>query len=286
MKEDIHIGGQAVIEGVLMRCKDKIAIAVRKPNKTIKVKKESIKSITKKYKWLKWPFFRGIVNMYEMLVIGMRALTYSAEQQATKKEKITKKEGIISVTIAIILTILLFVALPLFLTKLIVKSHGILFNLIDGVIRIVIFILYIYLISKIKDIKRIFQYHGAEHKAVNCYEDRKKFKKLTPENCQKYSTLHTRCGTSFLLFVLVISILIFSLITHPNFLVKFFGRLLLLPVIIGIGYEFLKFSSKFRKNRIIEIIVWPGLALQKMTTANPTKKQLEVAIAALKSVIK
>ena len=282
MKEDIHVGGQAVIEGVMMRRQNTVCIAVRKPNGKIKVKKEKIKSINEKYKWLKWPFFRGVINMYEMLAIGMRALTYSAEQQATKKEeKITKKESIISIIIAILLTILLFILVPLFLTKLLIKGQGILFNLVDGIIRIIIFISYIYLISRIRDVERIFQYHGAEHKAVNCYENNKK---LTPENCNKYTTVHARCGTSFLLFVLIVSVLIFSLITHPNFFMKFFGRLLLLPVIVGISYELLKLSSRFRDNKVMKVIVWPGLFLQKITTKNPTKKQLEVAIAALKNV--
>lgn len=284
MKEDIPIGGQAVIEGVMIRRQNTVCIAVRGPDKRVRVKKETIKSVSDRHKWLKWPFFRGIINTYEMLSIGMAALTYSAEQQAAKKEeKITKKEAVITIAVAVFLALLLFVALPLLLTKLLIKSHGILFNITDGIIRVIIFVLYIYIVSRMKDIRRVFQYHGAEHKAVNCYENKRE---LTPENCRGYSTLHPRCGTSFLLFMMVISIIIFSLITHQSFFVKLFWRLLLLPVIIGISYELLKLSSRFQNNRIVSIAVFPGLLLQRITTRNPTKKQLEVAIAALKGVLK
>lgn len=275
------IGGQAVIEGVMMRNKEKIAIAVRKKNK-IKVKRERIKPISKNFKFLKWPFFRGIYNLVEMLVIGIKALVWSADQAVEKKEeKIGSWELFLTFFIATAVTILLFLALPLFLTKLLVKSHGIFFNFIDGIFRIFIFIFYVYAISLMKDVRRVFEYHGAEHKAVHCYE---KNKKLTVKNCREYSTAHIRCGTSFLVIVLIISILIFSLVVSNSFLIKFLSRIFLIPVIIGISYEILKILERYQKNFLIRLIAAPGLWVQGLTTREPNNRQLEVAIRALKEV--
>ncbi|MBW2997561.1 DUF1385 domain-containing protein, partial [Candidatus Woesearchaeota archaeon] len=244
-KKCAHVGGQAVIEGVLMKNESKIAIAVRKPNKKISLKKMRYPSIAKKVKFLGWPFCRGIVNLIEMLVLGIKALNYSAnESMGEKDEKITKTEFAVTTIIAMSVAVGLFILLPLYLTK-ITRTEGILFNLIDGVIRVVIFVLYILVISLMKDVKRLFEYHGAEHKTVNCYEAGKK---ITLKNVKKYTTSHRRCGTTFLLIVLVISILIFSLIVTDSFWIKFAGRILLLPVIAGISYELLKLGAKFPKN--------------------------------------
>lgn len=275
-----HIGGQAVIEGVLMRSKNKTAIAVRKSNGKIKIKKEKIKSVSDKYPFLKWPFFRGILNLIEMLVIGIKALTWSADEQVEpeKGEKISSWELFLTFFIATVVTVLLFILLPLYLSKLLIKSSGLLFNLVDGIFRIIIFILYIYLISRMKDIQRVFQYHGAEHKAVHCYEEKKK---LNVKNCKKYSTAHLRCGTSFLIIVLIISILVFSLITNKTFLIKFLSRIFLIPVIIGISYEILKILDKYQKNFLIKLIATPGLWVQSLTTKEPDDRQIEVAIKAL-----
>lgn len=277
------VGGQAVIEGVLMKNDEKVAIAVRKLDNKITVKKETWRSASKKVKFLGWPFFRGTVNLIEMLVMGIKALNYSAnESMGEKEEKISKTEFAVTTLIAVAVAVGLFILLPLYLTK-ITMTGGIVFNLIDGLIRVALFVIYIIAISFMKDVRRLFEYHGAEHKTVHCYEAGKK---LTPANVKKYTTLHRRCGTTFLLIVLVISILVFSLVVTDSFWIKFLGRILLLPVIAGIGYELLKLGAKFPHNFFLNLLVWPGLWLQKMTTKEPDKKQIEVAIAAFKAVVK
>ncbi len=277
------VGGQAVIEGVLMKNRSRVAIAVRRPDGNITLKKERWPAISKKIKFLGWPFFRGTVNLIDMLVLGIKALNYSAnESMGEKEEKIKGWEFALTTIIALGVAVGLFILLPLWLTNF-TQTKGILFNLIDGVIRVAIFMAYLLLISMMKDVKRLFEYHGAEHKTVNCYEDGKK---LTPANVKKYPTEHRRCGTTFLLIVLIISIIIFSLIVTDSFWIKFGGRILLLPVIAGIGYELLKLGAKFPKSFLLNILVWPGMALQRMTTREPDKKQIEVAIKAFKAVVK
>jgi uncharacterized protein YqhQ len=280
MQHKTTIGGQAVIEGVLMKNDNKIAIAVRRPDGKISLKKEKIKPWSKRVKFLGWPFFRGVVNLIEMLVIGIKALNYSANEASGEDVKISKWEFALTTIFAVIVAVGLFILLPLYLTK-ITQTKGILFNLIDGVIRVALFVLYILLISLMKDVRRIFEYHGAEHKTVNCHEDGKK---TTLENVKKYSTVHRRCGTTFLLIVLIVSILVFSLIVTDSFLVKFVSRILLFPVIAGISYELLKLGARFPNNFLLNVLVWPGLLLQKMTTREPDKKQLEVAIKAFEAV--
>ncbi len=283
MKKKCSVGGQAVIEGVLMKNGDKTAIAVRRPDKKISVKKDKHKSISKKVKFLGWPFFRGIVNLIEMMVLGIKALSYSAnESLGEDEEKITKKEFAVTTVIALAMAVGLFVLLPLYITKA-TRTDGVMFNIIDGVLRVAVFIAYILVISLMSDVKRLFEYHGAEHKTVNCYEAGKK---LTVANVKKHSTLHRRCGTTFLLIVLTISIIIFSLIVTDSFLMKFLVRILLLPVIAGISYELLKLGAKFPHNIFLNILVWPGLMLQKITTREPGKKQIEVAIKAFNAVVK
>jgi uncharacterized protein YqhQ len=272
------VGGQAVIEGVMMRCNDKINTSVRKGKKIIS-KKNTLK---KKNKFLKIFFIRGIINMYEMLKIGMETLTWSADQQAEKNEKISRLEIIFSLILSVLFAILIFIVAPFYLTKLISKNQGILFNIVDGIIRVLIFIIYILSISLMKDIKRVFQYHGAEHKVVHCYESGKK---LTYENVKKFTTLHSRCGSSFLIIVLVISIIVFSFIVSPKWYYKLVFRILLIPIIIGISYEVLKLADKFKDNFFFNILNKPGLWIQKITTKEPDKQQIEVAIHSLKKVL-
>lgn len=275
------IGGQAVIEGVMMKSKTKVAVAVRKPNKKIHVKVNRYKPLTRKNILLRIPIIRGFVELVDMLVIGIKALTYSAEVSAGEDEKLTKGEVAITFVLATLFTILLFVALPLFIAKLFTKGTGVWFDLVDGILRLAIFLLYVYLISKMKDMKTVFQYHGAEHCVVHCYESGKK---LTPDNAIKYTTLHPRCGTSFLVIVIAISIIVFSFIADPRWYVKFFSRILLLPIITGVGYELLKLSAKYEKSLFVRAIIKPGLWVQRLTTSRPSKKQIEVAIAALNKV--
>ncbi len=292
------IGGQAVMEGVMMKSQNCLAIAVRNEKGRIATKKEKLK---KKKKVLQLPFIRGIVNLVETLVIGIRSLVWSANQLTDKKEEFSKLELVITLSISIGFVILFFVALPYLLTILTgakEETNPVFFNLIDGVIKIVLFLLYLFLISLMKDIKILFQYHGAEHKAVNCYEAGKE---LTLKNAKGFSTLHPRCGTSFLMLVFVISMLVFSILPvlviniYPAFLnlglimqksILFPLRLLVIPVIAGLAYEALKLSARFDKNVLIKTIIWPGLLLQKITTKKPTNRQLEVALTALKIILK
>jgi len=273
------IGGQALIEGVLMRNKEKICIAVRKDKKII-VKKEKIK-----FKESKIPFFRGITNLISTMYVGMKALNYSASIQIGKKEKENKVMSVITILIAVIFALFLFKFLPLLLTQLIdnkLNLSSASFNITDGIIKLIILVSYIYIISRMKDIKRVFQYHGAEHKAVNCYESKKS---LTINNVKKFSTTHKRCGTTFIIFVIFTSIIVYVFIPKGySFLLKLSLRILLLPLIASMSYELLKLSAKY-DNIITKTITSPGLLIQKLTTNEPDNKQIEVAIKSLKGVI-
>lgn len=275
------LGGQAVIEGVMIRAPKHVSIAVRKEDKSIHVQKKKYISLVDKYRILKLPIIRGIINLFEMLILGMKALTYSAEQATGEEDKITALEMFITVALAIIFVVLIFIVAPYYLAKLLQVENRILFNIVDGIFRLILFFIYLILISLMKDIRILYQYHGAEHKTVHCYEAKKA---LTCANVKKYSTLHPRCGTSFLVIVLAISIVLFSLIKDPRWYVNIPFRILLIPVIAGVSYEILKIAAKFEHNPIAKIIITPGLWVQKLTTREPTKKQIEVAIAAVKKV--
>ena len=295
-----HIGGQAVIEGVMMQSPKRLATSVRLPNGKIKTKKEKNKAV----KLSKLPFIRGGFILISTLVKGMKALIWSADQQLGKDEKITKKEVIGALTISIGLALVFFMGLPYIVANIIGLFIGIseelnpiIFNLIDGFFRIVSLLGYMISISFIKDVKSLFQYHGAEHKAVNCFEAKKK---LTLANCKKFTTIHNRCGTSFIFIVLLISILVFSIVPsivkliNPNFfsiniilriLILFLIRLPFVPVIGAISYEVLKIGDKYSNKWYIAWITFPGRLIQKITTKEPTNKQVEVAITSLKAVL-
>jgi len=297
MPKKHDVGGQAVIEGVMMRSKRNIVTAVRKKGKII-YKKDKIK---RKSKIAQFFFIRGIVNLIEMLIIGIKTLNWSAAQQVEEEEELSNWAIALTMIIAFAFAIALFMLLPYVLTYLIgIKetNNPLWFNVINGIIKAGILVLYVYLISLMKDIRRVFQYHGAEHKAVFCYEDNKK---LTIENAKKYSTLHPRCGTAFLMIVIIIGIFLFSFIPsivnniYPSintihWLLKrtilFISRIFLLPIVAGFAYEILKFSAKHQDNPIFRTLTLPGLWIQKITTKKPSKRQLEVAIAALNKVTK
>ena len=270
------IGGQAVIEGVMMKTDRNMAVSVRLQNNKIKTKKQRLK---RRSGFLKWPFIRGVVNLYDILILGIKTLTWSANQQLDKKEKLTSFQLALTITLSLIFGILIFIVAPFFLTRFIVQK-GILFDLIDGLMRVIILIAYFLVISLMKDVQILFRYHGAEHKVVNCYEAKKQ---LDVKNVKKFSTLHPRCGTSFLVIVLVISIIVFSFIQGVWY-IRLFGRILLLPVVAGISYEILKLGGRFRENKLMKIINTPGIWVQKISTKEPTKKQIEVAITAFKTV--
>jgi len=283
MEKEIYYGGQAIIEGVMMKSPTHYSMAVRKEDGTIEVVKERHFSFVDKFRFLKFPFVRGIIYLCEMLVLGLKSLTWSANMATgEEEEELSRKEIIGTIALSFVLSIGLFVGLPLLLTGFVTKDDGVFFNLIDGFFRLAIFIGYILAISLMADVKRLFQYHGAEHKTVNCYE---KGKKLTVKNVMKCSTLHPRCGTSFIVIVIAISILAFSLIIDPRWWVKFGVRIIFIPVIAALSYEFLKLSGKYRGNRLVDFITAPGLWMQKLTTKEPDEKQVEVAIRALKKVL-
>lgn len=292
------IGGQAVIEGVMMRNKDEYAIAVRKPDDTIIVEKEKTNSKTEKYKFFKLPILRGIINFIESLVMGMKVLTFSAsfyeEEEDLEPSKIEKSfakifkdkaESVamgITVFISIVMAIAIFILLPYFIAELVggnIKSSALL-TLVEGVIRISIFILYIFMISKMKDIKRLFMYHGAEHKAINCIENGYE---LTVENVRWQSREHRRCGTSFTFLVMFVSIIFFMFIRVDTVWLRVLTRLLLVPVIAGVSYEFIKWAGR-SESLLVKILSKPGMILQKFTTGEPDDDMIEVSIASVNAV--
>ncbi|MBT4351098.1 DUF1385 domain-containing protein [archaeon] len=274
----IVVGGQAVIEGVMMRSPKKYAISVRGPDGKITTKIEKIKN--NESFWHKTPILRGIFKFAETLVVGVKAINYSANAAVEEDEQLSNKELVGTIIGSFAINIVLFIIAPLLVTNLLAdKSNTVLFNIVDGIIRLVFFVIFLLLISLMKDIKRLFQYHGAEHMAVNCYEQKKK---LTVENVKKCSRLHPRCGTTFLLIVMCLSILIFSVIPTINLFVRFLSRLVLIPIVAGISYEILKFTAAHVENPLIKLIIFPGLSLQRLTTRIPDGSQIEVSIDALK----
>lgn len=281
---EYNYGGQAVIEGVMMRSPLKYAIAVRKPNKKIILKIGKLKSFSNKIKFLKLPIFRGIVNLIESLTLGLKALTYSAEQATGEEQKINKVEMFFTILFAFILFILFFIALPTGIARYLDRylSNLMVYNLFEGMLRIGIFLFYLYFISKIKDIKRVFEYHGAEHKVMYTYEAGEK---LSVDNVKKYSTLHPRCGTSFIFIVLIISILVFSLLGKQTLLLRIAYRIAIIPLIAGVSYEILKLSAKHLDKSLVKWAVMPGLWFQRLTTKEPDDSQIEVAIEALEGVL-
>lgn len=281
-KEILSVGGQAVIEGVMMRSKDKVAIAVRNPKNKIESKIIPIKYGPTTAKLIKIPIIRGVIMLWETLSLGFKALQYSANVATGEEEDASFKEMATLIIISAAFGVGLFILAPLFLTKLITKQNGLVFNLIDGIIRIGILLSYLLIISLFADVRRIFQYHGAEHMAVATFEAKKK---LIVKNVRKYSRLHPRCGTNFLLIVFIVSIIVFSFVNSPSIAVKFFSRIILVPLIAGISYEFLKFGGKYNNNPIVMLFLLPGLGLQLITTRKPDDRQIEVAIASLKKAL-
>ncbi|MGM5484381.1 MAG: DUF1385 domain-containing protein [Nanobdellota archaeon] len=280
----IDVGGQALIEGLMIKSPKFISVGVRKDGK-IETKTEKYTSYTKRNRILGLPFIRGIVSLVEMLYIGMKELIYSANQQDEEEESLKPSHIILTIVLSLAFALLLFKAVPLLIAKgfsSISTLNDVTFNVIDGLSRIAIFLIYIVLISRMEDIKVMFQYHGAEHASIACYEHGEK---LTPKNVLKHSTIHRRCGTNFIFLTLILSILIFSIV--PTDLPYHKLLLLRLPLVLpiaGLSYEFLKLGAK--KSRILRSLTMPGLWLQRITTKRPNKKQAEVAIATLKALLK
>ncbi len=292
------IGGQALIEGIMMKGPSKIATAVRKPDGEIVIKESNIKQIFK-HKFFKLPMVRGSFVLIDSLVNGVKELMYSAEfygedyeedalDRFLKKVFKDKADTAIiytSVIIALVFSIAIFILGPTILTNLLknIIKNSFLLNLVEGIVRVSLFVGYVYLVSKLEDIKRVFMYHGAEHKTIYCYEYGEE---LTVENVQRYSTLHPRCGTSFLINVLLISIIVFSFFGWPNPLLRLVIRLAMLPVIAGLSYELNRYVGRSSSDNIFtKIIAYPGFLIQKITTKEPDDSMIEVAIAAMKRVI-
>ncbi len=290
----INIGGQAVIEGVMMRAPRSIAIAVRRPTGEIVVKKDEVVPLSERYPVVKFPIVRGAVALFQSLIVGITALNFSANEAMVEAEGTEEKTELSSwamagtMAVAFGFGILLFFVLPLYATKLLtqlafISDNNIIFNMVDGVIRVAVFLIYIWSISRMKDIQRVFQYHGAEHKSIFAFEAGDE---LTVANVRKYSCLHPRCGTSFLLIVMLVSIVIFSLIPKLwPFYMKAGARVVFLPLIAGVSYELLKWSAKNDHSRLVRMVIAPGLALQRLTTREPDDSQIEVAIRSMEEAL-
>ncbi len=296
-------GGEALIEGIMMKGKQNLAIAIRKSDGEIHLERKPVKSLSQKYKFLKWPVLRGAVGIIETMVLGVRSLMYSAEffeideeeSEPSKFDKFMEKvfgeklqDAIIylSVIIAVGLGVGLFILLPNIIAELLGfnKNAGgsvVFYNLFEGLIRMTLFMGYIVLVSRLDDVRRVFEYHGAEHKTIHCYEHNEE---LTVDNVKKYTTRHPRCGTAFLFVVMIMSVFVFSIIGRHTMLINITLRLLLIPLIAGLSYEIIKFAGRSEASWV-KIVTAPGLALQKFTTREPDAEQIEVAITALKEVI-
>ena len=298
---DVHVGGQAVIEGVMMRAPKSLAIALRRPNGEILVKDDTWVCLSDRWSFLKWPFVRGSLIILEALINGMQALTFSANQALEEQQESLGQWALFfTIVVGLGAGVVLFVVLPHVISGFVGRLFGlilgvedVLFHLIDGAVKIIIFLGYVWLISLSKEIRRIFEYHGAEHKSVYAYEAGEA---LTVENAKKFSTLHPRCGTAFILVVLLISIFAFSIVFPfvptldnvpgvMNQMIVIVMKVLLMFPVAGLAYEMIRFSSRNMDRGLMRLAILPGLWMQKLTTREPTDDQLEVALAALERAL-
>jgi uncharacterized protein YqhQ len=284
LAKEYHYGGQAVIEGVMMRGQRSMAVAVRSPSGQVHVSTKPISNSQTGIR--KVPFLRGVVVLVESLVLGLGALFESANLSLGEEDQ--KISGPLlwgTLLASFAFAAVFFFVIPLLVTDSLVDPHinsSVLSNLVEGIIRVVIFLVYLALVNLVPDIRTVFAYHGAEHKTINAFEHHVP---LEPEPVARFSTAHVRCGTSFLFAVMIIAIIVFSLVPSSDIWVRIVSRIVLIPVIAAVGFEFTRFSARFAENRVVRILFLPGLALQKMTTRQPNNGQLEVAITALKGVI-
>jgi uncharacterized protein YqhQ len=294
--DDILVGGQAVIEGVMMRSPKGYSVAVRRQDGSVRVMKDVLATLSERWRIFKMPIIRGVGVLAQALVLGIRALRFSAEEalseDAEKRETKTDASTVSSwliagnLVLALGVNITLFIALPLLLTRFLQTWTGfesaLLFNGIDGLLRVTVFVVFLASVSLMKDMKRVFEYHGAEHKTVYNFEARED---LRVENARKFSTLHPRCGTSFLLVVMIVSIIVFSLFHFDTITGKLLSRIVLLPLVAGISYEIIRYSAK-HPGSLLRVVTLPGLLLQKITTKEPDEPQLEIAIRALEEALR
>ena len=282
---DAPVGGQAVLEGVMMRGISTWAVAVRKPDGAIEVESSPLVSWTKRHRVYRWPLIRGVVALIESLSIGLRALTISANAQLPEEEQqMSGGVWIGTVVVALCFAVGLFFVVPVSVTSVIKHqlASSVAFWAVEGVLRTAIFLGYLVLLARIRDLRRVFQYHGAEHKVISCYEASDE---LTPERAKLYSRLHPRCGTSFLLVVMIVAIFVFAPIGLPAWWVLVLTRILGVPVIAGLSFELIKWAGRNRRRRWVQAVMYPGLQLQRLTTSEPDLDQLAVAIAALNAVL-
>ena len=279
----LSVGGQAVIEGVMMRGPKDVATAVRDPNGRIQVETHPVSSIADRYPILKKPMLRGTVSLVESLVLGLRSLSYSAKMAGDEDEQLTDKEMAGTIIFALVLASILFIAIPTGAAKFFhfITDDPVFLNLMEGFLRLAIFLAYIGGISRMKDIRRVFQHHGAEHKTIHCYEAGLP---LTVANVQRFSRLHPRCGTNFLLIVMLVSIFVYAFLGWPSLIERIVSRILLLPVVAGISYELIRFAGR-TTNPVALKLIQPGLWLQYLTTRPPQDDMVEVAIESLKAVL-
>jgi len=287
MEKSFHYGGQAVIEGVMIRGKEGVAISVRQPNGELSIVKQSLAGVYKG-RLREMPFLRGLIVLVETLVLGTRSLLHSAQVAAAEEGQGKIPAALLwgTVTTSLALGVVLFIMVPLFATRYLIEPYitsPLLNNVLEGLIRIGIFIAYLKVISLIPDIRRVFAYHGAEHKVVNAYEAGAS---LDVESVKKHSTAHARCGTAFLFIVLIVAIFVFALVGRPLLWIRILSRIALIPVIAVISYEIMKFGANHVNNPLMRILLAPGLLLQTITTKEPDDRQIEAAIAALNEVIK
>jgi uncharacterized protein YqhQ len=285
MAEQQHFyGGQAVLEGVMMRGRDHWGIAVRKPSGDMHIEGHGIESIAKRFRIFRVPGFRGIIALGQALSIGIKALTISANQSAEEEEKLTPRQMGFSMAIALVVFIGIFVVFPAVVSNFAKDNvgSGILLNVGEGVFRVLLFLAYLWLIGRMKEIRRVFQYHGAEHKTIAAYEHDAE---LEPASVDRFSTLHVRCGTNFLLIVMILTIFVFALFGTPGLAWRIGSRLIAIPLIAGLAFELLRLGAKYHRSLVMRFLMAPGLWLQKITTKPPTEDQIEVAIASFNKVL-
>lgn len=284
-KPEHFYGGQAVVEGVMMRGRDVWAVAIRRPAGDIHVESHEIDSVAKRHPILRKPFLRGVIALGQALAIGFRALSISARESAPEDEQLTSRQMAVSFVIAAVIFIGLFIVLPAATFGWVGRRLGssILTNVLEGLFRVGLFLGYLLVIGRAKDIRRVFAYHGAEHKTIAAYEHDDP---LTPDRIGPYSTLHVRCGTNFLLIVMVTTIFVFALFGAPGLWWRIGSRLLAIPIIAGLAFELLRLGARYPRSALMRIVMTPGLWLQKITTKPPDDGQIEVAIASFNEVLK
>ena len=288
---DLAVGGQALIEGVMMRSPKYLAMAVRTPDRRIVIRKKTFRSVVRRLPWLNIPVVRGGVHLVESMTLGIDALMFSADQAASEERvaggKMSVREKAMTwgtIAFSFVLSLGLFFYLPILLTDLVVgkESGSVAWNAVDGLVRVVMFVAYLWLISRLKDMSRVFEYHGAEHMSIHAFENGKS---LDADGARGFTTLHPRCGTSFLFFVMLISIVVFSFLGRPQTVPDRLERLAFIPLIGGLAYEAIKLSGKYSRSWLLRPFILPGLWLQKITTKRPDDSQLTVAMSALRAVL-